>query len=399
MTQSVAFTNIGSLITNDPIFGDDALGEIRNAAIVVEAGKVVWVGSVAELQSADVKHDLEGQTVIPGFVDSHAHLLFAGDRSEEFSARMTGAAYSAGGIRSTVSRTRNATDEQLRSNYLRLIAEMHRSGITTFETKTGYGLTLEDEIRCLEIAREQTRETTLLAAHVVPTEFADQPNSYVDLIIDEMLPAAQGKARWVDVFCDRGAFDPDQTDRILTAATSAGFDLRLHANQLQAGEGIALGVKHDVASVDHCTYASDSDIELLASSQTTATLLPGAEFSTRATYPSGRRFIDAGVNIAIATDCNPGSSYTTSMAFCIAVAVRDMHLSPAEALRAATTGGASALRRSDVGHLGLGAQANFITLDAPSYIHLAYRPGVDLISHTFINGQSVLQTKSHQEQQ
>ncbi|MEY2634870.1 MAG: hypothetical protein RIS75_810 [Actinomycetota bacterium] len=399
MTHSVAFTNIGSLITNDPTIGDGDLGEIKNAAIIVEDGKVAWVGSSSDVGSADAHHDLDGRTVIPGFVDSHAHLLFAGDRSEEFSSRMTGAAYSAGGIRSTVERTRLATDDQLRSNYLRLISEMHRSGITTFETKTGYGLTLNDEIRCLEIAAEQTSETTLLAAHVVPAEYADQPDAYVDLIINEMLPAALGKARWVDVFCDRGAFTPDQTDRILTAAAATGFELRLHANQLQAGSGISLGVKHGVASVDHCTYASDEDLDQLASSNTVATLLPGAEFSTRATYPSGRRFVDAGVKVAIATDCNPGSSYTTSMPFCIAVAVRDMRLSPAEALLAATRGGAAALRRTDVGHLGIGAQANFVSLNAPSYIHLAYRPGVDLISQTFINGISVLTSHSHQEQQ
>ena len=399
MSSSTVFTDIGLLVTNDPTIGDGPLGEIRDAAIVVEDGIVVWAGPRTECESADAVVILSGRTVIPGFVDSHAHLLFAGDRSEEFSARMTGAPYSAGGIRSTVARTRVATDYELRDNYHRLIAEMHRSGITTFETKTGYGLSLEDEIRCLKIAAEETSETTLLAAHVVPVEYTDEPDAYVDLIINQMLPSARGIARWVDVFCDRGAFDPDQTERILKEARAQGFELRLHANQLQHGEGIALGIKHEVASVDHCTFATDEDIAALAQSSTVATLLPGAEFSTRATYPSARRFIDAGVKVAIATDCNPGSSYTTSMPFCIAVAVRDMHFSPAEALQAATLGGAAALRRFDVGHLRVGAKADFVSLNAPSYVHLAYRPGVDLIHNTWISGKSVLPTSNQQEQQ
>jgi len=324
--------------------------------------------------------------VIPGFVDSHEHLVFAGDRAAEFAARMSGAAYDGGGIATTVSATRAASERELSDNVDRLVGELLRSGVTTFETKSGYGLTVADEVRALDIAGRTTAETTFLGAHVVPAEYRDRRDDYVGLVAGDMLTACAPRARWIDVFCDRGAFDVDEARTILLAGADAGLGLRMHASQLAAGPGIKLAVELGAASVDHCTYADDGDLEALAASNTVATLLPGAEFSTRAPWPDGRRFVEAGVSIALATDCNPGTSYTTSMPFCIAMAVRDMHLTPAEALRAATKGGASALRRDDVGVLAPGMRADFVRLDAPSYVHLAYRPGVPIVDDVVQSG-------------
>ena len=385
--RSVAIANIGSLITNDETLGDGFLGQRTHAGLVIENGKIAWIGDSGDLPDADSRVDLEGRALIPGFVDSHAHLMFAGDRSAEFSARMQGQSYSAGGIKTTVAATRSASDEQLEANLTRLIAEMHSSGITTFETKSGYGLNVADEARSLAIAGKHTGETTFLGAHVVPAEFA--ADDYVALVTGEMLERAAAHAKWIDVFCDRGAFSVDQAREILQAGIAKGLKPRLHANQLENIGAIALAVELDCASADHCTHLSHEDIELLAGSNTVATLLPGAEFSTRSPYPDARKLIDAGATVALATDCNPGSSYTTSMPFCIAVAVREMHMSPAEALWSATAGGAAALRRTDVGHLGLGAAADFVILNAPSHQHLAYRPGVNLIGQTWRNGKPI----------
>ncbi len=378
--MSVVITNIGSLVTNDQNLGFGLLGEIENASVVIEGSKIAWVGPSGQAPAADSKIDAQGKAVIPGFVDSHAHLLFAGDRAKEFQARMKGEKYSAGGIKSTVAATRAATDQELEQNMLRLVREMTRSGITTFETKSGYGLTVDDETRALAVAAKHTHETTFLGAHVLPEEYSGNPDGYVALIVDQMIPAVKPHAKWIDVFCDRGAFTVEQARQILVAGKAQGLLPRIHANQLEHGGGVKLAVELDCASADHCTHLDDSDIDALANSQTVATFVPGAEFSTRAKYPDARRLFDAGVSVAIATDCNPGSSYTTSMPFCIAVAIRDMHFSPEQALWSATMGGAKALRRSDVGHLSIGASADLTILNAPSYLHLGYRPGVDLVS-------------------
>mgnify|MGYP000352545960 FL=1 len=389
--MTTLFNNIGCLFTNTDM-GAGQLGEICDAAIVVEDGKIAWVGESKNAPAADKNVDLENKTVIPGFVDSHAHLMFAGDRAEEFSARMQGQSYSAGGIKTTVAATREASDAQLEANLNRLIAEMHAGGITTFETKSGYGLDVATESRSLAIAAKHTSETTFLGAHVVPQEFKDRgeygADEYVELVKNEMLSAAAPNAKWVDVFCDRGAFNVEQAREILQAGIAAGLAPRIHANQLENIGAIQLAVELDCASADHCTHLNNQDIDALAHSNTVATLLPGAEFSTRSKYPDARKLIDAGVTVALATDCNPGSSYTTSMAFCIALAVREMHMSPAEALWSATMGGAKALRRNDIGHLSVGARADFAVINAPSYIHLAYRPGVNLISDTYIAGRA-----------
>lgn len=387
--STTLFTDIGSLVTNDPGLGDGPLGIVTDAALVVDAGRVAWVGSRVGAPAADAVVALQGRTVIPGFVDSHAHLVFAGDRAEEFAARMSGNAYSAGGIRTTVAKTRSATDEELRANIRRLVNELHRSGVTTIEIKSGYGLDVATEARSLRLASEFTSETTYLGAHVVAPEYADDPAGYIDLVTGDMLDACAAHAKWIDVFCDRGAFDADAARAILTAGAARGLLPRIHANQLQHGDGVRIAVELGAASADHCTHLTDNDVDLLANSNTVATLLPGAEFSTRATYPDARRLFNSGVKVALATDCNPGSSYTTSMAFCIAVAVRDMHFTPDQALQAATLGGARALRLDDVGHLGIGARANLAALDAPSHLHLAYRPGVPLVHDVFIDGRKV----------
>ncbi|WP_099024925.1 imidazolonepropionase [Mycolicibacterium palauense] len=389
--MTTLYTRIAELVTNDPRLGDGSpLGVLTDAAFVVDDGRIAWVGPRAQAPDADERVELGDAAVIPGFVDSHAHLVFAGDRSAEFAARMAGQPYDGGGIATTVAATRSASDSELGATVARLAAELRAGGVTTFETKSGYGLSVPDEARSLRVAAAFTAETTFLGAHVVPAEYRDDRDGYVRLVAGEMLDACRGQARWIDVFCDRGAFDPDETRFILGAGMAAGLVPRLHAGQLGPGEGIRLGVELGAASIDHCTHATDADIEALAAARdtTVATLLPGAEFSTRARYPDARRFLDAGATVALATDCNPGSSYTTSMAFCIAVAVRDMRFAPAEALWAATAGGAAALRRGDVGTLSVGARADFVRLAAPTYLHLAYRPGVPLVDRVFTGGVS-----------
>jgi imidazolonepropionase len=389
--SSVAITDIGSLVTNDSNLGSGALGIRTNAAIVIVDGKITWIGDSDKVADTDTVVSVSGKTVIPGFVDSHAHLVFAGDRSEEFSARMNGESYSAGGIKTTVAATRAASDATLRENTARLVSELHRSGVTTFESKSGYALDVKNETRTLRIAKEFTDETTFLGAHVVPAEFANRSDDYVDLVVGEMLQSAKSHAKWIDVFCDRGAFDVDQARAILRAGVAAGLQPRIHANQLEDIGAAKLAVELDCASADHLTHLSDQDVEMLAASNTVATLLPGAEFSTKSDYPDARRLFTAGATVAIATDCNPGSSFTTSMAFCMAVAVRDMGFSPEQALLAATVGGAKALRRSDIGALSVGMRADFVVLNAPSYIHLSYRPGVDLVDSTWVGGKTVYQ--------
>lgn len=357
-----------------------------NAAFVVEDGRIAWIGPAAEAPAADDRLDVAGRAVVPGFVDSHAHLVFAGDRAAEFAARMTGTPYSAGGIRTTVAATRAADDEQLRANVRRLVQEMARQGTTSVECKTGYGLTLEDELRALRIAKQECDAATFLGAHVVPAEYAERRSEYVDLVRGPMLDACAEYADYVDVFCERGAYDEAETRLILDAAKAKNIPVRLHANQLGPGPGVRLAVEYGAASADHCTFLEAADIEALAGSRTVATLLPGVEFSTRSPYPDARALLDTGARVAIATDCNPGSCYTSSMPFCLALAVREMHMSPGEALYAATRGGAEALGRTDIGHLAVGARADFAVLDAPSHLHLVYRPGVPLIHSVWKNG-------------
>lgn len=362
--------NIGLLLTHEA-----DRPERVNASLVIDDGVVAWLGEGSP--AADERIDAEGRCVIPGFVDSHSHLVFAGDRSDEFEARMAGRRYEAGGIRRTVRLTRSASDDELLANARRLVAEARAQGTTTLEIKGGYGLSVADEERSVRLAATLTSEVTFLGAHVVP-EGAER-DEYVDLVVGEMLDACAPHSRWIDVFCETGAFTVDESRRILTAGLERGLGARVHAGQLGESGGVRLAVELGAASVDHCTYLSDADVTALAGSGTVATLLPGVEFSTRQPYPDARRLLDAGVAVALASDCNPGSSFTTSMPLMVALAVREMGMTPAEALAAATLGGAAALRRDDIGHLRVGARADLAILDAPSYVHLAYRPGVPLV--------------------
>ncbi|MGW4110321.1 imidazolonepropionase [Actinosynnema sp. NPDC004786] len=369
--MSTLITGIGELTTNDP-----ELGRLTDAALVLVGDRVGWVGPAASAPPADERVDVAGRAVLPGWVDSHAHLVFAGDRTAEFEARMAGQGYAAGGIAVTVGATRAASDEELAANLRRLVGEAVAQGTTTIETKTGYGLTVEDELRSARIAAGAADEVTFLGAHLVPP--GADPDEYVALVVGDMLDAVAPHVRWADVFCERGAFDEDRSRAVLEAARARGLGLRVHGNQLGEGPGVRLAVELGAASVDHCTYLSAADVDALAGSDTVATLLPACDLSTRQALAPARALLDAGATVALASNCNPGSSYTTSMAFCVATAVLQMGMTVEEAVTAATLNGAKALRRTDVGRLSPGARADVHVLDAPSTTHLAYRPGVPL---------------------
>jgi imidazolonepropionase len=383
--SSLAIDNIGLLVTNDAALGEGPLGIVRDAALVFEDDEVAAIERPGA--DADRQVDAGGRCVVPGFVDSHTHLVFAGDRAEEFAARMAGRPYEAGGIRVTTEATRAAGDDELRALAAGRRAEALRAGITHLEIKSGYGLDVNSERRLCEIAAELTDDVTFLGAHLVPEEYEGRADDYVELVCGDMLAACAPLARWIDVFCEEGAFDVEQSRAVLEAGRSAGLGLRVHGNQLGPGPGIRLAVEMGAASVDHCTYFDEADIEALANSETVATFLPAADFSTRQPYPDARRMIDAGARVAIATNTNPGSSNTTSMGFCIALAVREMGMAIDEALLAATLGGAAALRRDDLGRLAPGARADAVVLAAQSYADLVYRPGVPLTSACFVGGQ------------
>jgi imidazolonepropionase len=382
--STLVLDNVGLLVTNDPSLGEGPLGIVRDASVVLEGGHVAAVEPAGA--AGDARVDAGGRCVIPGFVDSHTHLVFAGDRAQEFATRMAGAAYEAGGILATVAATRAASAARLTELAWTRRAEAVRAGITHLEVKSGYALDAAGEARLCEIAAELTDDVTFLGAHVLAPEYEGRADDYVSLVCGEMLCACAPYARWIDVFCERGAFDVEQSREVLLAGREAGLELRVHANQLGLGPGVQLAVEMGAASADHCTHLSADDVDALAASDTVATLLPATDFSTRQPYADARRLLDAGATVAIATNCNPGSSYTTSMSFCIALAVREMGMATEEALLAATMGGAQALRREDVGWLGVGARADAVILEAPTYAHLVYRPGVPLTAATIVGG-------------
>jgi len=422
---STLITNIGELTTNVAADGDPC-GTLHDAAVLIQGDRIVWVGTAADAEALglgripsagahasrpdggiapqtrdhggiaprtpdDMAPEVEivdagGRAVLPGFVDSHTHLVFGGDRADEFEARMSGTPYAAGGIRRTVAATRAASDDELRRRLHGFVAEARAQGTTTLEIKTGYGLTVADEERLVRLAAEVTSEVTFLGAHVVPAEYAHRRDEYVELVCGPMLDACAPHARWVDVFCETGAFMPDESRRILAAGIARGLEARVHGNQLGHGDGVRIAAALGAASVDHCTYLTDDDVAALAASDTVATLLPGVEFSTRQPYPDARRLLDAGVAVALASDCNPGSSFTSSMPLMIALAVREMGMTPAEAVWAATAGGARALRRGDIGAIAPGMRADLVLLDAPTRVHLAYRPGVPLVRSVWKDG-------------
>lgn len=389
--------HVGLLLTNRPGLGEGPLGEIADAALVVDGGRVAWVGRRADLpeQAGGDRVDARGGCVVPGFVDSHTHLVFGGDRAEEFAARLAGEPYAAGGIRVTVAATRAASPADLLARSRRLAREALRQGTTTIEVKSGYGLSVEAERKQLEVAGRLEAPAypavtaTFLGAHVVPSEYERDPDGYVDLVRGRMLDACAPLAGWCDVFCERGAFDAEQSRAVLEAGRDRGLGLRVHANQLGHGPGARLAAELGAASADHLTHLDDDDVDALTGAGVVATLMPGAEFSTRSPYAPARRLLDAGATVALASDCNPGTSYTTSLPFAVAVACRDMGMTPAEAVAAATAGGAAALGRDDIGHLGPGARADLVVLDAPHYIHLAYRPGVPLARTVLRDGRVV----------
>ena len=368
---AVLVTGIAELTTNDA-----ELGKLTDAALVLDGDRVAWVGRAAEAPAADDRVDVEGRAVLPGWVDSHTHLVFAGDRTAEFEARMSGQLYAAGGIAVTVDATRAASDAQLAAGLRKHVEEAVSQGTTYIETKTGYGLTVADELRSAILAGQYADEVTFLGAHLVPP--GTKADEYVDLVCGPMLDAVAPHVTWADVFCETGAFDEDQSRAVLTAAGKKGLGLRVHGNQLGPGPGVRLAVEMGAASVDHCTYLTPADVAALADSDTVATLLPACDLSTRQPLPEVRALLDAGVTVALASNCNPGSSYTSSMAFCVTTAVLQMRMTVEEAVRAATLGGAQALRRDDVGVLRPGSRADVHVLDAPSTTHLAYRPGVPL---------------------
>ena len=370
MTATVV-RNIGQLITNS----DSSLGIIENAALVFENGKVQWIGANSSAPAADSSIDAESGVVTPGFVDSHTHLVFAGDRTQDYVARMTGSKYSSGGINTTVSATRAASEDELRETTRRLVARARSTGTTTLEVKSGYGLNTETELKILKVAREFTHETTFLGAHIVPSEKINSRDSYIDEVKTTMLQAVKQYAKWIDVFCDTGAFSVDEAREILKAGIAEGLKPRLHGNQLGNTGGAELAAELKVASVDHCTHISDSALSALADAGVVATLLPGAEFFTRSEYPNAKRFFDAGINVALATDCNPGSSFMTSMPVVISLAVREMQMTPTQAFYAATKGGALALQRTDIGHLNVGAEADLVIWQTKSFESIPYQMG------------------------
>jgi imidazolonepropionase len=376
--SSLAISGISELTTNDPGLGSGQLGRVLDAGIVLDGDTVAWVGPSAATPSADRHVNAAGRAVVPGFVDSHTHLVFAGERSMEFEARLAGIPYAEGGILTTVAATRAASMVELREHTARLLLAMRRGGTTTVEVKSGYELTVDGERRLCQVASELTEEVTFLGAHVVPEEFATDRDGYVELVRGPMLDACRDLVRWADVFCDSVAFSVDEARAIAEKAMAAGLGLRLHVNQLGHGGGAVLGAELGAASVDHCTHLSKGDVEALVGTDTVATLLPTADLLTRSAAADARGLMDAGVTVALATDCNPGTSYVTSMGLVIALAVATMSMTVDEALWSATRGGALALRRSELGQLGPGARGDLVVLDAPRAAHLAYRPGVDL---------------------
>jgi imidazolonepropionase len=374
--------NIGQIITNS----DKELGILEKAALVVENQKVVWVGSNESAPATDNYLDAENGVVTPGFVDSHTHAIFAGDRSRDYVARMSGNKYATGGIKTTVAATRDASDVELKLNLQKILQYSKLNGTTTIEIKSGYGLDIASEVKILKIAKEYTSETTFLGAHVVPDEYSGDRSAYVNLVKGEMLDAVLPYAKWVDVFCDTGAFTVDEAREILKSGMAKGLMGRIHGNQLGDTGGVELALELGLASVDHASHISDASIEALANSEVVTTFLPGAEFFTKSAYPNAKKLLELGATVALATDCNPGSSFITSMPIVMAMAIRDMGFTPAQAMAAATLGGAKALKRADIGYLTAGAKADIIIWQAPTYEHIPYRMG-EINKKILTNGQ------------
>lgn len=365
------------------------------AAVVIEGGIVSAVVPESELTShVSTRPDLPeidaaGRAVIPGFVDAHTHLVFAGDRSDEFAARLEGRAYEAGGIMRTVEATRAADEKELIEGLSDRVAQCVNGGTTTLEVKSGYGLDTETERRCLEVIAEAAE---IVEAELVPTFLGAHLNpepGYIDMLVEEMLPACAALAVSCDAFCDVGALSVDEARRVLLAGLEHGLAPRLHAEELARTGGAALAAEVGCVSADHLVHATPEDAAALAEAGVVAVLLPATSFCLRSEYASARMFLDAGARIALATDCNPGTSYTTSMPFVIAVACSEYGLSANEAVQAATLGGAQALRRDDLGRLAPGARGDLIVIDGQHWVDLAYHPGMDVIGAVVREGNQI----------
>ncbi|APT93736.1 imidazolonepropionase [Corynebacterium phocae] len=399
--MSTLFTGISELRTVSK------RGTIKDAAIVVEDGQISWVGPQSGLVELDADFgeiiDLGGRAVLPGWVDSHTHMVFDGDRSEEFEARMAGQDYAAGGIAVTMEATRQAGTNRLEQLVRQRVQAAHAGGTTHFETKTGYGLSVDSELESAKVAKQFTDDVTFLGAHLVPP--GSDAEQYVEEVVGPMLDAVAPHVDWIDVFCERGAFNEEQSRRVLAAGKAAGLGLRVHGNQLGEGPGVALAVEMGAASVDHVNYLSGGDVALLAGSDTVATILPACDLSTRQPLAPARQLLDAGATVAIASNLNPGTSYTSSMNYCVTTAVLQQQLTLDEAIAAATAGGAKALRRHDVGlgkdgsgrpakgTLVPGAAADLHVLDTANAIDLAYRPGMPMTYATYVGGKKVFQAR------
>ncbi len=385
------------------------LGLIRDGAVLVHDGRIAAVGTTRQVERNPLarraeKINAKEHVVVPGFVDSHTHLVFPASRAEEYERRIAGATYEQiarrdGGILSTVKKLRRATATELVKQARNWLVEFVAHGTTTIEAKSGYGLSLESEIKILEVIKRLNREQplevvpTFLGAHVIPPEYKKRPATYIDLLIRRMIPlvAARGLAEFCDVFCDRGAFTPAQTRLILTAGRVCGLEPRLHAEQLARTGGARLGAELHAASVDHLERVNASDIRRLAASNTVCTLLPGAVFHLgKHTYAPARALIDAGAIVALATDFNPGTSPTVSMPMILSLACNEMRMTPAEAIAAATLNGAHALRRADrLGSLEVGKQADLCAFALSDYREIPYYFGVNLCRWTLKKGQVI----------
>ena len=395
-------TGIGELVTNRS--GEPgAVGVTADVAVGIENGRIAWIGRHRDLPasfSGTPQLDCGGRAVVPGFVDSHTHLVFAGDRAGEFARRLRGESYevilaSGGGILSTVATTRAASEAELAADATARARRMLAAGTTTAEVKSGYGLDVATEMTLLRVAAIVDAEVpldvvaTFLGAHVVPEEYRDRRSDYVDLVCGPMLDACAPLARYCDVFCDAAAFSVDEARRILEAAAAAGLGGRLHADQLSRVGAAALAAELGAVSADHLDHATDADLAALREAGTAAVLLPAVSFSMRSPFPDGRRIWDSGVTIALATDCNPGTAWVETMPFVISLACLEMGLTPEEALWAATRGGALSVGEERKGQVVVGAVADLVVLDAPSYVHIPYRPDGDLVWNVVKSGRLV----------
>lgn len=394
--------NIGQLVTNDPDQGG-LLGIVDDAAVAISDGSIVWAGSEGRLPPDFLDlpiHDAAGAAVVPGFVDAHTHIVFAGDRSEEFARRLAGETYeeilvAGGGILSTVEATRAAGGAELFADAAARASRMLASGTTTVEVKSGYGLDVDTEAKMLGVAARLDAELpvdvvpTFLGAHVVPAEYRGRRDEYVDLVCTWMLEACAPLATFCDVFCDEAAFTVDETRRILEAAAERGLAARVHADQLGRVGAAELAAELSAASADHLDHATAEDLAEMSNAGTVAVLLPGVSFSMRLPYPNGRAIWDSGVTVALATDCNPGTAWIETMPFVIALASLHMGLTPEESLWAATRGAAESLLLTDRGHIVPGALGDLVVLDAPSYLHIPYRPDTEIVAVTIKRGAIV----------